>query len=931
MAGKKREAADFTTAMAERKRKVPDSTKDRSKSIKKPNKFNKSGGGRDDKRRSRSGPRLPAPLRKVLEGINPSTDSLNDSDENISSDEANDFYEYEEPLPEEESGKNRRFDRVENYLYEPSDRMVDENVFSEDDDDENDYDGSEDRASKIENSHGRRGSSKQLSDEDEDDERLLRVLQGVTGMPSEAFEGKKKKKKNVVISEAYPESEYNPSRDVLNGNGQLTIEELVDVLHGEPGYDALRKGIHTTDKKSISIQAPLPKVEREKLERNAVYEQSKKDITKWEPLVKMNREAPSLYFDEDTNLGFSTVGAIASGFEPRTEFEKKMALLVNDDKVKEAYNEDGSKLLELNKISVEEYLEDRNHIAKMRNLLFRHEMKRKRIKKIKSKTYHRLLKKDRLKAASAEMLMDPEAAKEEARKQEFKRAEERMTLKHKNSSKWAKRILQRGLNAQDDGTRAAISEQLHQHALLTRKMNTMKDSSSSSGSDDSDEEDVDENSAGSDQDEASKLFAKAKEKTLKVLQEDDEVPTSGVLSLPFMVRGLKKRKEEAVEEAKLALQEYESSLKELEDTGGEENAKVGITSGRRVFGVAKRDVPVPGPSNKMKTDDYYRNTDSEDDLDENIDVGNGMKNDLQKDINVDSGFLNEDAEVCQDSVFKSFDDVVKDPGPKTSHDVAIFASGTWKKMKSGNKVDANIKKSTKVGKPVLQNQEELAEESDTDSEGQMVDGILSAAPKPSYELPSQEELVRLAFAGDDVEDDFEKDKQEILNEENPEPEKPNLIPGWGQWTHVQRKKGLPSWMLEEHEIAKRKREEALKKRKDAHLKHVIISEKLDKKAEKLHTKTLPYPFTSKEVFEQSIRVPVGPEFNPATAVGALNQPDVKKKSGIIIKPIKFEEVNPHEKPEEHKEHKRSGNNQKTNRRKGAGGKRVGVRPVVVKS
>ena len=49
-------------------------------------------------------------------------------------------------------------------------------------------------------------------------------------------------------------------------------------------------------------------------------------------------------------------------------------------------------------------------------------------------------------------------------------------------------------------------------------------------------------------------------------------------------------------------------------------------------------------------------------------------------------------------------------------------------------------------------------------------------------------------------------------------------------------------------------------------------------AEKLHTKTLPYPFTSKEVFEQSIRVPVGPEFNPATAVRALTRPDVSSLS-----------------------------------------------------
>lgn len=123
----------------------------------------------------------------------------------------------------------------------------------------------------------------------------------------------------------------------------------------------------------------------------------------------------------------------------------------------------------------------------------------------------------------------------------------------------------------------------------------------------------------------------------------------------------------------------------------------------------------------------------------------------------------------------------------------------------------------------------MGENSDTESEGQMVDGIISLDPKPTYELPSQTELIRQAFAGDDVEEDFENDKLEILNEENPEPEKPVLLPGWGQWTHVQKKKGLPSWMLKEHENAKRKREEALKKRKDAHLKHVIISEKLDKK------------------------------------------------------------------------------------------------------
>ena len=109
-----------------------------------------------------------------------------------------------------------------------------------------------------------------------------------------------------------------------------------------------------------------------------------------------------------------------------------------------------------------------------------------------------------------------------------------MTLKHKNTSKWATRILQRGLQVQDEGTRAAITEQLQQHALLTRKMNSMKDGSSSSD-DTSDEDDVDEDSSVLKEGRASKLLGKATEKTLKILEEEDEVPDSGIFSLPFMV------------------------------------------------------------------------------------------------------------------------------------------------------------------------------------------------------------------------------------------------------------------------------------------------------------------------------------------------------------------------------------------------------------
>ena len=162
--------------------------------------------------------------------------------------------------------------------------------------------------------------------------------------------GKKKNNNNAVITEAYPESEYNPSRDVLDGRGQISIKDLLAPLDGKSGYSKLRKRMNHMDRKAPPTQAPLHKAEKDRLERKAAYEHSKKDLYKWEPLIKRNREAPTMIFDTDVDLGFSTVGAIASVFEPRTEFEKKIASLVHDDKVMDAHEQDGSRLLELNQV-----------------------------------------------------------------------------------------------------------------------------------------------------------------------------------------------------------------------------------------------------------------------------------------------------------------------------------------------------------------------------------------------------------------------------------------------------------------------------------------------------------------------------------------------------------------------------------------------------
>ena len=60
-------------------------------------------------------------------------------------------------------------------------------------------------------------------------------------------------------------------------------------------------------------------------------------------------------------------------------------------------------------------------------------------------------------------------------------------------------------------------------------------------------------------------------------------------------------------------------------------------------------------------------------------------------------------------------------------------------------------------------------------------------------------------------------------------------------------------------VMRRQRQEAIAKRKDAKLAHVVISERYDKKAARYGTPSV--PFGAKDVYERSMRQPLGREFN----------------------------------------------------------------------
>lgn len=120
---------------------------------------------------------------------------------------------------------------------------------------------------------------------------------------------------------------------------------------------------------------------------------------------------------------------------------------------------------------------------------------------------------------------------------------------------------------------------------------------------------------------------------------------------------MKKRDEAAAEEAKLALEDFESLSKQLDGSSRDENTKVGPSSGRMVFNAAGTQAQ---KSSKTKSDDrtkadrFYDDSDSENDVEaeDNNDDEDIARNDMQKDVNIDPNLFHEVSDVHQDGLLK---------------------------------------------------------------------------------------------------------------------------------------------------------------------------------------------------------------------------------------------------------------------------------------
>ena len=163
--------------------------------------------------------------------------------------------------------------------------------------------------------------------------------------------------------------------------------------------------------------------------------------------------------------------------QPETPLEEEIAkILHGEDYVKkkqaEMHGSDpGVSESDQYVMSVEDALEKHHEFAKLRALKSYEAAKAKRKNKIKSKKYHRLLRREKIKKQMREFeelqKTNPEAAMEKLQELDKARIQERMSLKHRNTTKWAK--MQAARAKYNRESREVLADQLKISRDLTVK------------------------------------------------------------------------------------------------------------------------------------------------------------------------------------------------------------------------------------------------------------------------------------------------------------------------------------------------------------------------------------------------------------------------------------------------------------------------------
>ena len=847
--------------------------------------------------------------------------------------DAKDVYEAEDgaDAPEDRPGASRRHDRVPTLEYTLPETYEDEEIDEDeafDSEDEKRWQGvrfgsSNNNRSKQKESHAAEVDTDTESESEEqgelyetdseiedveDDERYRKLLED-----AKIGRGNKSNSARETLSEVYPESEFNlnPATDQPDGQQGVSIGDLLRGLGDSKGLAKVKKGLQKLETKAKPTEPPLPKGIREREQRKAGYEITKKDISKWKDLVKSNREKRTLVFAKPAEaMPRLTTAALAAKFQADNEMEKEVAGLLKEakaDTTQKMVEEEGLAMKSMSKAEMEER---KDKLAKMRALMFYQEERSKRLKKIKSKEYHRRQNKTVQKVADRLARLedsDEDALQEEALKAEYARAEERLTLKHRNTSRWARRALKKGLHNSKPGVKEMLVEQMRIGEGLRQKILGKEGSGDSSGSD------SDEGTPEGEDEEDRNL--KFKSETLKLLESGElDMPEKGLFTLPFMKRAIERKKREVEEEARNLLSQLDGEDTEngIASTPSDWDSAQVLEKhgGRRTFGGEQKHSK--GAGKEGLEEELYDEEEKErlENIQGNMPVSSGRDSSgRRKEKTTTAPELDYGAVLAKEKVRTPLG--VQLPSSKKPPAKNTQGTNEEKLKKTGSKGNNKLESGKKKGQSKAKSAPSQSEGCDVQIAGlESKSQAAAPAPKPTVQKKSEvksdahnaaaaarreieesrrekKAIANMTFVDEDVLEEFKKEKEDATGGELPQLQEFNIMPGWGAWSDQQRK---PKWMIKAEEENKKKLEAAAAARKDAKLPHVIISEKYDRKAAAHGSSTVPYPFTSKQAFEASIRMPIGKDFNTDLAFRNLSRPEVLTPgAGVIIEPLRHKE------------------------------------------
>lgn len=678
----------------------------------------------------------------------------------------------------------------------------------------------------------------------------------------------------------------------------VSVPDMVRVLNRTSKLVSIGRELRNNHSNRTVLERPLERPVVERIARTIGYERTKKKLNRWNAVVTRNRADDHMEFPlQQENDAMKVIDPAApkyTHFKIQSELELELQALdpPSQQLATEVYRQDTSETgdtVDQQKLSRAEMIERSKEMRLLRVRESQRSAKARMQNKIKSKKFHKILKKEKLKDQLKEFEVlqkeDPEAAMRKLDQLEKQRAEERALLRHKNTGTWAKNLQVRA--KYDKDVRKELSEQLAISRELTAKHAAVDDEEEQA--DETEIEHVDSAEdvfnpwlkrgvAQSEQTQAEEAAADAvggyrkywnerntNEEALRRWRAEVGKPTPIKLR-PKMIKSrsgnswlveefssahTEERRTPAVGgQMRAAADTLDDMFDEAEDSVRERVSKKLHELGRTI---ASEGTEID--SEHIAGDRQKKRGDNIDDLSfkkkaKRPQIDAALEHDEQ---------ANSDNEDADESARKHLDELRRLSNLKSSH---AGASSTIAGV-------ANINPNT-----FMRVQPKYLQTTVPDLEGDHD----QSDDEADRDLKAKRLTIAEAFEDDDIVANFEQERDDERRKNEPE-DVVLTLPGWGSWggNGIQPRKQRTKKLILKFPV--------VEPRKEENKGHVIIVDNDNRKLRDHQVSQLPFPFTSVADYEASIRAPIGRDFVPAVAHQLMTRPAVQTQLGAIIQPM----------------------------------------------